>query len=134
VTALILALALATQGPQMDSLIAAANRGAAAWRAHDFGALVAGAGEIAVQLPEATPSGPLRAAQAAELLRAFVAGARELEVEVTVARSLDADRAYVEMRRVFTVRGAGAPRSQRVYLGLQRNGAGFRVAEVRVVP
>jgi DNA replicative helicase MCM subunit Mcm2 (Cdc46/Mcm family) len=95
---------------------------------------VAGAGEVTVQLPEATPSGPLRAAQAAELLRAYVAGAREVEVEVTVARSLDAERAYVEIRRVFAVRGAGAPHTQTVYLGLRRTGSSFRVAEVRVVP
>lgn len=87
-----------------------------------------------LQLPGTNPSAPLRTAQAAVLLRAFVEGTTETEVEVLVARNVDADRAYVEVQRVFTLRGATTRRTQTLYLGLRRLGAGFRVAEVRIVP
>jgi hypothetical protein len=121
-------------GPaQMDSLLSAAQRAAHAWRAHDFEGMLAG-GPVTLTLPGVTPSAPLRASQAAELLRAFAGGARELEVEVTVARAVDRDRAYVEVSRVFVAPGSRAATRQTVYLGLRREGARFVVAEVRVVP
>jgi hypothetical protein len=121
-------------GPQMDSLLAAAQRSARAWRAHDFGALVGDGGMVTLSLPGAAATAPLRPAQAAELLRAFAEGAQETEVEVTLARAVDQDRAYVEVQRAFRSRGSGVVARQTVYLGLRREGAGFRVAEVRVVP
>jgi len=117
-----------------DSLIAAAQRAARAWRAHDFAAVLAPSPEVQVQLPGANPSAPLRAAQAAELLRAFVEDADELEVEVVVARTVAGGRAYVEIQRVFQVRGTASRRSHTVYLGLLAQGGGYRVVEVRVVP
>jgi len=120
--------------PQMDSLLAAAQRAARHWRDHDFQRMVEGGGPVALSLPGVTPSAPLRPSQAAELLRAFSDGAREVEVEVTVARAVDRDRAYVEVQRTFTPAGSTVPATQTVYLSLRRSGAGFEVAEVRVVP
>jgi hypothetical protein len=123
---------LSAQG--MDSLIAAAQRAAGAFRQHDFRAFIGGADQVAVVLPGASGSAPLPGAQAAQVLTAFAEGALERTVEVTVARMVDAERAYIELRREFTARGGGNPRSQTVYLGLRRDGSGFRVAEVRIVP
>lgn len=125
---------LAAQTAESDSLLAAARRAARAWLLHDFDGLLAGATEVQVLLPGAEPSAPLRVAQVAELLRTFTEGAEELEVEVQVARAVDADRAYVEIQRVFRVRGTEARRAQTLYLGLRRVGATFRASEVRVVP
>jgi hypothetical protein len=125
------AAAPATQ--QMDSLVAAAQRAAQAWRRHDFEALVEGAGVVRLQLPGAEPTGWLREAQAAALLRAFVAGADEREAEVVVVRRVDEERAYVEVRREFMVEGTAARRSETLYLGMRRRGAGFRLADVRIV-
>jgi hypothetical protein len=141
-TVLCLALpgAAPTVGPgrapavQMDSLLAAAQRAARAWRNHEFGVLVGDGGLVALSLPRVAATAPLRPAQAAELLRAFAEGAQELEVEVTLARAVDRDLAYVEVQRVFTPRGSRVAATQTIYLGLRREGAGYRVAEVRVVP
>jgi hypothetical protein len=119
---------------QMDSLLAAAQRAARAWRAHDFAALVGEGAPVAVSLPGAGATAPLRPAQAAEVLRAYAEGAREIAVEVTLARAVDRDRAYVEVQREFTPRGSQAAARQTIYLSLRREGARFRVAEVRIVP
>jgi hypothetical protein len=122
-----------TAGGQMDSLLAAAQRAARAWRTHDFQGMVGG-GPVTLSLPGGASSAPLRGSQAAELLRAFAGEARELEVEVTLARAVDRDRAYVEVLRVFTPPGSQVASRQTVYLGMRREGARFAVAEVRVVP
>ncbi len=119
---------------QMDSLLAAAQRAARAWRRHEFAALVGEGAPVAVSLPGARATAPLRPSQAAELLRVFAEGSSEGEVEVTLARAVDRDRGYVEIQREFTPRGSQAPARQTIYLSLRRDGAGFRVAEVRVVP
>ena len=118
----------------MDSLIAAAQRAADAFRHHDFRSFVGGADQVAVVLPGAGGTGPLPGAQAAQVLSAFAEGSAERAVEVTVARMVDAQRAYVEIHREFTARGGGNPRAQTLYLGLRRDGSGFKVAEVRIVP
>jgi len=125
---------LTAQAADADSLLAAARRAARAWRLHDFDGLLAGATAVRVLLPGAEPSSALRVAQVAELLRTFTESAEELEVEVQVARAVDADRAYVEIQRVFRVRGTEARRAQTLYLGLRRVGATYRASEVRVVP
>ena len=118
----------------MDSLIAAAQRAAGAFLQHDFRAFVGGTDQVAVVLPGRSGTAPLPGAQAAQVLSAFAEGAIEHTVEVAVARMVDADRAYIELRRKFTARGGGNPRIQTLYLGLRRDGSGFRVAEVRIVP
>jgi hypothetical protein len=116
-----------------DSLVSAAQRAARAWRAHDFGALLAGSREISLHLPGADPSQPVRAAQATELLRTFAGQSQELELEVEVARHVDSSRAYVEMHRTYQMRPGAEQRAETLYLGLRREGLAYRVSEIRIV-
>lgn len=133
--AFVLALqALASPPLQLDSLTAAGQRLTQAWTRHDFAALTRGAGDILILLPGASGAAALEAEQAAELLRGFTAGSSEVAVAMVVARDVDRDRAYVEVERVFMVRGTAARRRQTVYFGLRRHGGGYRLYEVRIVP
>lgn len=124
----------ARPGFQVESLLVAAHRAARAWFHHEFAALLVRSDQVVLHLPRSDPSAPVGASQAEELLRAFADGAEEVEVDVMVARNLDPDRAYVEARRVFVVRGTTARRTQTVYFGMRRDGASYRVAEIRVIP
>lgn len=125
-------LAMGTAG-QADSLMVAARRATAQWMAHDFTALVGGEA-VMVHLPGAEPSSPLRPAQAAELLRSFAAGTREVDLVVQVVRDVDPDRAYVEAQRVFQARGTGDRHSQTLYFGFRRVGSSYHLVEVRALP
>ena len=119
---------------QMDSLLAAAQRVARAWRGHDFAGLVAGSPGVMVRLGGTEPSAPLRPAQAAQTLQAFAGGADELGVEVLAVRPVDVSRAYAEVQRTFAVRGTASRGVQMLYIGLRRVEGVFRVVEVRLVP
>ena len=128
-------LVLGTPGfRQADSLMVAARRAAAQWLAHDFAGLVGGGEAVMVHLPGAEPSSPLRPAQAAELLRSFADGTRELDLIVLVVRSVDPDRAYVEAQRAFEVRGTDVRRSQSLYFGFRRVDKSYRLVEIRALP
>ena len=116
-----------------DSLLAAANRAARAFRSHEFSRMVAGSNGVSLHLPGADPSMPVRAAQAADILRAFAGAARELNVEVEVARHVDSLRAYVEMHRTYQVPPGAERRTETLYVGLRRDGPAYRVSEIRVV-
>jgi hypothetical protein len=129
--ALLLPIRLSAQAT--DSLIASAQRAARAWRAHDFDGLLEGSREVSLHLPGTDPSAPLRPAQVTELLRAFVGAAREVEVEVQVARNVDSVRAYVEIRRTFVMRLGAEPGAETLYVGMRRSGRGYAVSEIRVV-
>lgn len=125
---------VALPAQQVESLVVAGQRLAQAWARHDFETLTGTGGDVLLLLPGATGPSSLRAAQAAQLLRGFTAGADEVAVEVVVARDVDRERAYVEVQRVFVVRGTTGRRSQTIYFGLRRHGAGYRLYEVRIVP
>ena len=116
-----------------DSLIASAQRAARAWRGHDFGGLLEGARTVSLHLPGADPSRPLPPSQATELLRAFAGTAREVAVEVEVARNVDSLQAYVEIRRTFVTRVGAEPVAETLYVGMRRSGQGYAVSEIRVV-
>ena len=118
---------------QADSLMVAARRATAQWMAHDFTALV-GDEAVMVHLPGAEPSSPLRPAQAAELLRTFAEGTREVDLVVQVVRDVDPDRAYVEAQRVFEARDTGDRHSQTLYFGFRRVGPSYHLVEIRALP
>ncbi len=120
--------------PQIDSLMATGQRITAAWSRHDFEALTReGAGEILLVLPGGAAPSPLKQRQAAELLRGFTDGAVETAAQLRVARAVDRDRAYIEMERVFSVRGTPGRRAQTVLFGLRRTGSGYRIYEIRIL-
>lgn len=116
-----------------DSLIAAAQRAARTWRAHDFDGLLEGSRAVSLHLPGADPSSPLAPSRVAELLRAFVGASREVRVEVEVARDVDSLRAYAEIRRTFVARLGAEPRAETLYVGMRRSGQGYEVSEIRVI-
>ena len=118
---------------QVESLLVAGQRLARAWARHDFDTVVAGATDLTLDLPGAPSSAPLRPDQAAVLLRGFTDGTDEISVEVQVARDVNRDRAYVEVQRVFVVRGAAGRRIQTIYFALRRQGSGYRLTEVRIL-
>jgi len=117
-----------------DSLLVAARRAADRWMRHDFDSLVGTGAAVMVHLPGAEPSSPLRPTQAAQLLRAFAEGTREIEVTVLVARNVDPDRAYVEAQRVYQPRNTDLRRSQALYFGFRRTATGYRLVEIRALP
>ena len=129
------ALALSSAGGgQADSLMVAARRAAAQWMAHDFTSLTGGGEAVMVHLPGAEPSSPLRPAHAAELLRSFAAGTRELDLTVLVVRNVDPDRAYVEAQRVYQVEGTDVRHSETLYFGFRRVGGSYHLVEIRALP
>jgi hypothetical protein len=127
------ALSTAVAG-QTDSLMVAARRAVAQWTAHDFTSLVGGGEAVMVHLPGAEPSSPLRPSQAAELLRGFADGTREIDLVVLVVRDVDPDRAYVEAQRSFQVRGTDVRHTQTLYFGYRRVGKSYRLVEIRALP
>ena len=125
---------LAAPAQGTDSLLVAARRAAEQWMHHDFSALVGTGAAVMGHLPGAEPSSALRPTQAAELLRAFAEGTREIEVTVLVARTVDPDRAYVEAPRIYQPRDTDLRRSQALYFGFRRIGTGYRLLEIRALP
>ena len=118
---------------QEPPLQAAAAGVRAAWLAHDAGGVVASGPEILVQLPGADPAPAVGRAQAAALLRSFLAGGQDLEVTVRSARQIQRGVGYVELLRRFRVTGTQELRSQRVLLAYRLTGARWELAELRVV-
>ena len=74
-----------------------ADRARRAWFGHDASALVANSPRLVVRLPGADPSGALGQAQAAALLRDFLAPAQEVETAVRSAQEVEPGRGYVEL-------------------------------------
>lgn len=128
-----LILGAAGAGAQEPPLQAAAAGVRAAWLAHDAGGVVASGPEILVQLPGADPAPAVGRAQAAALLRSFLAGGKDVEVTVRSARQIQPGVGYVELLRRFRVTGTQELRSQRVLLGYRLTGARWELAELRVV-
>ena len=128
------AVLLASQARAQEPPLQAAAAGVrAAWLAHDVGGVVASGPEILVQLPGADPAPAVGRAQAAALLRSFLAGGKDIEVTVRSARQIQPGVGYVELRRRFRVTGTQELRSQRVLLGYRLTGARWELAELRVV-
>ncbi len=121
-------------GQHADSLMVAAQRAVTLWRRHDFTGLVSSGEAIMVHLPGAEPSSALRPSQAAELLRTFADGTQELDLSLLVARNVDPDRAYVEVQRVYRMRGTTDEHTETLYFGFQRVRESYHLVEVRALP
>ena len=134
--AVLLALALVTpaglagQSPALDD---AAERAQAAWQSHNVTALVADSPRLLVQLPGTDPSVALGPAQAAALLRDFLAQATEVETDIRAAREVESGRGYVELQRSYRIEGTQEVRVQSLLLGYRQSRAGWVLVELRVV-
>jgi len=85
-----------------------------------------------VRLPGADPSGALGQAQAAALLRDFLAPAQEVETAVRSAQEVEPGRGYVELQRRYKVAGTQEVRSQTLLLAYRRGTDGWVLVELRV--
>ncbi len=111
------------------------SRGVLVGAAACWAALVAASPGLMVRLGRRdAPSAPMPPALAAQALRTFAAGARELASEVLAVREVGAIHAYAEVQRTYAARGSSARRTQTLYLGWRWVGATPRLVEVRVVP
>jgi hypothetical protein len=109
-----------------------ADRARRAWFGHDASGLVANAPRLVVRLPGADPSGALGQAQAAALLRDFLAPAQEVETAVRSAQEVEPGRGYVELQRRYKVAGTQEIRSQTLLLAYRRGTDGWVLVELRV--
>ena len=109
-----------------------ADRARRAWFGHDASALVANSPRLVVRLPGADPSGALGQAQAAALLRDFLAPAQEVETAVRSAQEVEPGRGYVEFQRRYKVAGTQEVRSQTLLLAYRRGTDGWVLVELRV--
>ena len=85
-----------------------------------------------VRLPGADPSGALGQAQAAALLRDFLAPTQEVETAVRSAQEVEPGRGYVELQRRYRVAGTQEVRSQTLLLAYRRGSDGWIMVELRV--
>lgn len=129
---LILALVPGVLRAQSADLDREAERAQRAWYAHDAGALVADSPRLVVRLPGADPSGALGQAQAAALLRDFLAPTQEVETTVRSAREVEPGQGYVELQRRYRVSGTQEVRTQTLLLAYRRGPAGWILVELRV--
>jgi hypothetical protein len=129
---LLLTLLAAPLAAQSSDLEREANRARRAWFGHDASALVAKAPRLVVRLPGADPSGALGQAQAAALLRDFLAPTQEVETAVRSAQEVEPGRGYVELQRRYRVAGTQEVRSQTLLLAYRRGSAGWILVELRV--
>ena len=128
--ALVTPAGLAGQSPALDD---AAERAQAAWQSHNVTALVADSPRLLVQLPGTDPSVALGPAQAAALLRDFLAQATEVETDIRAAREVESGRGYVELQRSYRIEGTQEVRVQSLLLGYRQSRAGWILVELRVV-
>lgn len=117
------------QGGDLDR---EADRASRAWFGHDASGLVANSPRLVVRLPGADPSGALGQAQAAALLRDFLAPAQEVETAVRSAEEVEPGRGYVELQRRYRVAGTQEVRSQTLLLAYRRGSGGWVLVELRV--
>jgi hypothetical protein len=129
---LLLALLPGVLRAQSGDLDREAERARRAWYTHDAGALVADSPRLVVRLPGADPSGALGQAQAAALLRDFLAPTQEVEITVRSAREVEPGQGYVELQRRYRVSGTQEVRSQTLLLAYRRGPAGWTLVELRV--
>ncbi|HZM28522.1 MAG TPA: hypothetical protein VFB89_14335 [Gemmatimonadales bacterium] len=129
---LLLALIGARVEGQDRDLEREADRARRAWFDHDASALVANAPRLVIRLPGADPSGALGQAQAAALLRDFLAPSQEVETAVRSAEEVEPGRGYVELQRRYKVAGTQEVRSQTLLLAYRRGSVGWVLVELRV--
>jgi hypothetical protein len=118
---------------QTKDLDVVAEGARGAWFGHNPAALIASSPRLLIQLPGTDPSVALGPAQAAALLRDFMAPAQEVETGVRAAREVEPGRGYVELQRQYRVSGTQNVRVQVLLLGYRLEESGWMLVEIRVV-
>lgn len=116
---------------QSGALEAAAQSARDAWLAHDVQTLVAQSPNLILQIPGADPSSPVSRAQAAELLRRYLAAADEQSLTVVTVREVEDGKGFVELARRYVVRGTTDVRREALFLAFRRAADGWRLTEIR---
>jgi hypothetical protein len=123
----------AAESQSRHQLAKAAARVREAWLAHDPAGIVAGSPQLVIQLPGADPSAALAARQAAALLAAFFATAREVELTVRGTQEVEPGQGHVEMLRRYRVSGTQDIRAHTLFLGYRRGQQGWVLVELRAI-
>jgi len=132
--AAVVALLLVVRGgpAHAQELRQAVDRTRQAWLSHDAEQMLAGSDTVTLLLPGRGPAVAWIPGQAARVLSAHLAQAREREFSVTDVRQVGNDRAYAEARRRYVVAGTSDLLEDTVMLGFVRRAGGWRVSEVRI--
>jgi hypothetical protein len=121
---------LSAQGSLEDTARAAA----AAWLGHNLETLVGQSPTVVLEIPGASPSAPVGAAQAAELLRRYLRPAIERGVTVRALREVSPGSGFAELDRTYTVSGTTDVRRETIYLRFQRSAGTWLLTELRAGP
>lgn len=125
---------LGAQAGQDGALDEAVQHARQAWLTHDIEELVSGSDTVRLGIPGIAASASLRPGQAERLLDQYLKPSDELRLELKDIRKVAADHAYVEVGRVYVVRGTTEQREETVFLGFRLIGDRWRLREVRVTP
>lgn len=132
-----LALLLAAAPAQAQRLDQTMARVAAMWARGDVRGLTrhAAASGFALRL-DASPSGPVGSRQAAAALRRLFEDGETLSVRPGIAKVVGGEptRAFGELEWITRPRGTTIPERRTVFVALVREGDGWRVTEIRVMP
>jgi hypothetical protein len=121
----------AAQTPTLETVVEQARR---AWLAHDVRGLVAHSDTVRLRLPGVAASAATRPGQAARLLEEYLSAATEETFTLRELRYVQADHAYAELSRRYSVRGTADVREETVFLGLRQVSGQWRLREVRIAP
>ncbi|MGH7590764.1 MAG: hypothetical protein ACREL2_04950 [Gemmatimonadales bacterium] len=117
-----------------DGIAAVGDSARSAWMARDFASLFVVGSRVQLRVPGVEPSAGVGPTQAVTLLRAYVQGTVEVDVEVVSARAAGTRRAFVDLRRRYRLDGTQEEREESVLLGYRRVGTGWRLVDLRVLP
>jgi hypothetical protein len=116
--------------PSLGDVAEAARR---AWFRHDAAGFIATSPSVLVRLPGAEPSGAVSRAQAAALLRDYLAAGEEVATVLVAAEEVEPGRGYVELERRYRVAGTQEVRTETLLLSYRDEGRGWGLVELRVV-
>ena len=132
--ALLVTLAASPAPGQSASLDKTAASARDAWFGHEVNRLVRGSDSILVQLPGASPAGPVSRDQAVALLRNFFRTSEEVQTDLGRVRKSGNDRALVEILRQYRVSGTMEVRRHSALLGYSLVQDSWKLVEVRISP
>jgi hypothetical protein len=104
-----------------------------AWAGHDAAGVITGADSILLNLPGAKPAAAVARKQAIALIQGYFTGTSEERLALQAVRSTTRDRGFAELSRRFRPVEGSTSRVETILLGFRRDGARWRLDELRVV-